>query len=90
MDSGALLGRSALIYGSDAFDVAPLDMRRHEERWASRLRQDAVYLLAWRGNRVVGRLTLLFRSRYPKVRSVLAGVAERADECFYLTKPLSG
>jgi GNAT superfamily N-acetyltransferase len=56
--------------------VAPLDMRHHEERWASQLRQDAVYLLAWRGNRVVGRLTLPFRSRFPKVRFVLADVAE--------------
>ena len=56
--------------------VAPLDRRHHEECWASQPRQDAVYLLAWRVIRVVGRLTLLFRSRYPKVRSVLADVAE--------------
>jgi len=57
-------------------DVAPSDLRHHEERWASQLRQEAVYLLAWRGARVVGRVTLLLRSRYPQVRSVLADGAE--------------
>lgn len=51
-------------------------MLHHEERWAWQLRQKAVYLLAWRGARVVGRATLLLRSRYPEVRSVLPGLAE--------------
>jgi hypothetical protein len=50
-------------------DVAPLDMRHHEERWAWQLREEAVYLLAWRGTQVVGRGTLLLRSKYPEVRS---------------------
>ena len=57
-------------------DVALLDMLHHEERWASQLRQEAVYLLAWQGPEVVGRVTLFHRSRYPQVRSLLAGVAE--------------
>jgi hypothetical protein len=56
--------------------VALLDMLHHEERWASHLRQEAVYLLAWHGPEVVGRVTLLLRSSYPEVRSLLAGVAE--------------
>jgi len=33
-------------------------------------------LLAWRGAKVVGRATLLLRSRYPEVRSVLPELAE--------------
>ncbi len=57
-------------------DVAALDLLHHEERWASQLRQEAVYLLAWQGTVVVGRVTLLLRSRYPKVRSLLADAAE--------------
>jgi GNAT superfamily N-acetyltransferase len=57
-------------------DVAAFDMRHHEERWASQLRQEAVYLLAWRETRIVGRVTLLLRSRYPQVRSVLPDGAE--------------
>jgi GNAT superfamily N-acetyltransferase len=36
----------------------------------------ALYLLAWQGPEVVGRVTLLLRSRYPEVRSLLAGMAE--------------
>jgi GNAT superfamily N-acetyltransferase len=43
---------------------------------ASQLRQEAVYLLAWHGTRVVGWVTLLLRSRYPEVRSLLAEGAE--------------
>jgi GNAT superfamily N-acetyltransferase len=57
-------------------DIAPHDLRHHEERWASQLRQEAVYLLAWRGTQVAGRVTLLLRSRYPEVRSVLGEGAE--------------
>ncbi len=57
-------------------DTAPQDMRHHEGRWARQLRQEAVYLLAWRDARVAGRVTLLFRSKYPEVRSVLREVAE--------------
>jgi GNAT superfamily N-acetyltransferase len=57
-------------------DVAALDMLHHEECWASQLRQEAVYLLAWQETMVVGRVTLLLRSKYPKVRSLLADVAE--------------
>ena len=51
-------------------------MLHHEERWAWQLRQGAVYLLAWRGAKVVGRATLLLRSRYPEVRSLLPELAE--------------
>lgn len=57
-------------------DVALLDMLHHEECWASQLRQEAVYLLAWHGTEVLGRVTLLLRSKYPEVRSSLAQVAE--------------
>jgi GNAT superfamily N-acetyltransferase len=57
-------------------DVAPLDMRHHEERWAWQQRREAVYLLAWRGTQVVGRGTLLLQSRYPEVQSVLPELAE--------------
>jgi GNAT superfamily N-acetyltransferase len=51
-------------------------MLHHEECWAWQLRQEAVYFLAWRGARVVGRATLLLRSRYPKVRSAFPRLAE--------------
>jgi GNAT superfamily N-acetyltransferase len=57
-------------------DVAPLDMRHHEERCARQLREEAVYLLAWRGTQVVGRGTLLLQSKYPEVRSALPELAE--------------
>jgi GNAT superfamily N-acetyltransferase len=57
-------------------DISRLDRLHHEERWAWQLRQKAVYLLAWRGAEVVGRATLLLRSRYPEVRSVLPELAE--------------
>jgi GNAT superfamily N-acetyltransferase len=57
-------------------DAAPPDMLHHEERWASHLRREAVYLLAWHGPEVVGRVTLLLRSKYPEVRSLLIGAAE--------------
>jgi GNAT superfamily N-acetyltransferase len=57
-------------------DVPLLDMLHHEERWANQLRQEAVYLLAWKGSEVVGRVTLFFQSKYPQVRSLLAGAAE--------------
>jgi GNAT superfamily N-acetyltransferase len=56
--------------------MAPNDTLHHEERWASQLRQEALYLLAWHGPEVVGRVTLLFQSRYPEVRSLLPGAAE--------------
>lgn len=56
--------------------MPPFDMLHHEERWASQLHREAVYLLAWHGPEVVGRVTLLFRSRYPEVRLLLAGAAE--------------
>lgn len=51
-------------------------MLHHEERWAWQLRQKAVYLLAWRGAKVVSKATLLLRSRYPEVRSVFPELAE--------------
>ncbi|HEY2553321.1 MAG TPA: GNAT family N-acetyltransferase [Streptosporangiaceae bacterium] len=57
-------------------DVSPLDLRHHGERWVSQQRQEAVYLLAWDRDRVVGRVTVLLRSRYPQVRSRFAGLAE--------------
>jgi GNAT superfamily N-acetyltransferase len=57
-------------------DIAPLDLRHHEERWAWQQGHEAVYLLAWRGSQVVGRGTLLLRSRYPGVRSVFPELAE--------------
>jgi ribosomal protein S18 acetylase RimI-like enzyme len=57
-------------------DVDPFDMLHHEERWASQLRQEAVYLLAWNGTEVVGRVSLLFQSKYPDVQSLLDGPAE--------------
>jgi GNAT superfamily N-acetyltransferase len=57
-------------------DIAPLDLRHHEERWAWQQRHEAVYLLAWRGTKVVGRGTLLLRSKYPEVQSVLPELAE--------------
>lgn len=57
-------------------DVDLLEMHHHEERWESQLRQEAVYLLAWHGTEVVGRVTLYFQSKYPEVRSLLEGPAE--------------
>jgi ribosomal protein S18 acetylase RimI-like enzyme len=57
-------------------DISPRDLLHHEERWAWQLRKKAVYLLAWRGAKVVGRATLLLRSRYPEVRSVHPELAE--------------
>jgi GNAT superfamily N-acetyltransferase len=57
-------------------DVAALHMLHHEERWASQRRQEAVYLLAWHGSEVVGRVTLLLQSRNSEVRPLLTGVAK--------------
>jgi GNAT superfamily N-acetyltransferase len=57
-------------------EVDPFDMFHHKERWASQLRQEVVYLLAWHGTEVVGRVSLLFQSKYPEVRSLLGGAAE--------------
>jgi len=64
------------IEGLRRGDWRPRDMRHHEERWESQQRQEAVYLLAWRGAEVVGSVTLLLRSKYEVVRRVIEDAAE--------------
>ncbi len=57
-------------------DLRPLDLRHHQERWASQQRGEAVYLLAWRGAEVFGRVTLLLRSKYEEVRQTIQDATE--------------
>lgn len=57
-------------------DWRPLDLRHHQERWASQQRGEAVYLLAWRGAEVFGRVTLLLRSKYEEVRQTIQAATE--------------
>ncbi len=64
------------IEGLRRGDWRPRDMRHHEERWESQQRQEAVYLLAWRGAELVGSVTLLLRSKYEVVRRVIEDAAE--------------
>ena len=57
-------------------DLAPLDLQHHEERWKTQQSGEALYLLAWQGDVVVGRVTLLFRSKYAEVTRLLGEVLE--------------
>jgi GNAT superfamily N-acetyltransferase len=59
-----------------AQDLPPQDIQHHEERWTAQQSGEAIYLLAWQGNVVVGRVTLLFRSKYPEVTRLLGEVPE--------------
>jgi ribosomal protein S18 acetylase RimI-like enzyme len=46
-----------------------LRMAHHRERWSMQQANEALYLLAWRGDKVVGRVTLLYESKYAEVRA---------------------
>ena len=46
----------------------PKTVRHHRERFALQQEGSAVYLLAWRGDRNVGRATLYRQSKYEEVR----------------------
>lgn len=48
----------------------------HRERFALQRKGEATYLLAWQGNRNVGRATLYAQSKYEVVRESHPGVAE--------------
>lgn len=60
-----------------AQDLAQLDLRHHEERWTTQQNGEALYLLAWQGNVVVGRVTVLFRSKYAEIRNLLGGKCQK-------------
>jgi GNAT superfamily N-acetyltransferase len=51
-------------------------LMHHEERWRWQQAGLAAYVLAWHGEEVVGRATVLRRSKYDVVRAVLGDVAE--------------
>lgn len=48
----------------------------HHERYQLQKGGQAVYLLAWEGDQVLGSATLLNRSKYPGVREVLGDLPE--------------
>jgi GNAT superfamily N-acetyltransferase len=44
-------------------------MAHHRERWSMQQASEAIYLLAWHDDKVVGRVTVLCESKYVQVRS---------------------
>jgi GNAT superfamily N-acetyltransferase len=51
-------------------------LRHHEERWSWQEAGSASYLLAWDDGNVIGRATLLRRSKYELVRSSIGDAPE--------------
>lgn len=54
-----------------ATGLSPRDRQQHLERWEMQQRGEAVYLLAWANDEMVGRGTLLAQSKYDNVRRAL-------------------
>ena len=54
----------------------PGDRAHHEERLRMQERGEATYLVAWRGDRPCGRVTILHCSKYAEVRRVLGRFPE--------------
>lgn len=52
------------------------DLDHHRRRFERQQRGEATYLLAWRGPIVAGRVTVLYRSKYPRVVEALPGLFE--------------
>jgi GNAT superfamily N-acetyltransferase len=44
-------------------------MAHHRERWSMQQANEAIYLLAWHNDKVVGRVTVLCESKYVQVRA---------------------
>ena len=57
-------------------EPTPRAARDHRERFVLQQAGSAVYLLAWRGDRKVGRATLLLQSKYAEVREAHPGTTE--------------
>jgi GNAT superfamily N-acetyltransferase len=51
-------------------------LRHHEQRWTWQIADHCVYLLAWHDQEVVGRATVLRRSKYQRVRDTIGEVPE--------------
>src|SRR5271154_4492141 len=54
----------------------PQDAWHHRERFGMQEAGQATYLLAWRGDELAGRCTVLAASKYEKVRQLLGSFPE--------------
>lgn len=60
----------------EQIDTGPHLRFHNAERFGMQEKGEAVYLLAWRGEALVGRVSLLARSKYPEVAARFPGLSE--------------